>query len=209
MSSITKMMSSNVRRVVLSLPTTSRARSYITFCSAWLVSICASDTLMIERPVCSASALISDVLPVPGGPCSSRPILCGKPPTAYLPSLFWKSESSFSSASFCGNQRASNVLCCESAYRLYRIRPPLSSGGFGFDGASTVVIVYIHRLLSFRRNISALYHSTASSMKASIRAAPSSAAQNSSNMQNCSDGPLPPPLPPLGGLLPLLPSCLY
>ena len=43
--------------------------------SSWLVEMRARGTLTIERPVCCASALMSDVLPVPGGPCSSSPSL--------------------------------------------------------------------------------------------------------------------------------------
>eukprot|EP00966_Prymnesium_polylepis_P259902 6003871-Prymnesium_polylepis.2 len=62
------MMSLKVSLVVLSIPRTSSERSYMTSWSAWLVSIWARDTLMIDRPVWWASALISDVLPVPGGP---------------------------------------------------------------------------------------------------------------------------------------------
>ena len=45
--------------------------------SSWLVEMRASGTLTIDRPVCWASALIRLVLPVPGGPCRSRPSLCG------------------------------------------------------------------------------------------------------------------------------------
>eukprot|EP00964_Phaeocystis_antarctica_P023748 scaffold13279_cov56-Phaeocystis_antarctica.AAC.1 len=43
----------------------------------------------MERPVCCASALIRLVLPVPGGPCSSRPSLCGTAGPVSLGSGVW------------------------------------------------------------------------------------------------------------------------
>lgn len=49
----------------------------------WLVLICESGMEMMERSVCCARALMRDVLPVPGGPCSSSPSLWPYPGMAY------------------------------------------------------------------------------------------------------------------------------
>mmetsp|Transcript_9482 Transcript_9482/g.31432 ORF Transcript_9482/g.31432 Transcript_9482/m.31432 type:complete len:270 (+) Transcript_9482:356-1165(+) len=118
MSSITKMRSEKVRRRDGSPPMTSRVRSYMMSASCVFVCTCASETLMIERPVWWASALMSEVLPVPGGPWSRRPTFCGKPATAYLPVPRSKSASSLKSESFCGKKSDEKVLWSESACRL-------------------------------------------------------------------------------------------
>ena len=101
--------------------------------SSWFVVMRASGTFTIERPVCCANALINDVLPVPGGPCSSSPNLCGYPCTAYLPVRLTKCLSSPSSFSFSSKKRDENCFSSESLYRLNtRDALPSSSDDFEF-----------------------------------------------------------------------------
>ena len=96
--------------------------------SSWFVVIRASGTLTIERPVCCASALISDVFPVPGGPWRRSPNLCGYPCTAYLPVRFTKCLSSARSFSFSSKKSEPNCFSSESLYLLNtRVAAPSSS----------------------------------------------------------------------------------
>ena len=59
----------------MSSPGTRKLWSKMQSISSWLVLIRPSGTETTLRPVYCASALMSDVLPVPGGPCSSSPSL--------------------------------------------------------------------------------------------------------------------------------------
>ena len=57
----------------------------VLFPITWLVRMRESGTLTTLRPVWQARALIKEVFPVPGGPCSRSPSLWGYPLMAYLP----------------------------------------------------------------------------------------------------------------------------
>jgi hypothetical protein len=70
----------------------------------------------MERPVCAASALMSDVLPVPGGPCSRKPSFWGYPGMANLPRPWVKASRRSSRAALSGWKRLVNVLSSESLY---------------------------------------------------------------------------------------------
>ena len=70
------------------------------------------DSLMLTtwRRVLLAMALISDVLPVPGGPCSNTPSFFGEPLTANRPVPAWNASRSDSNSSFSGKKSESNVF---------------------------------------------------------------------------------------------------
>mmetsp|Transcript_68781 Transcript_68781/g.135156 ORF Transcript_68781/g.135156 Transcript_68781/m.135156 type:complete len:266 (-) Transcript_68781:951-1748(-) len=76
-SSITKITSLNPSLMGTSSPCTQYRWSNMMSISSWLVVILAKGTFTMDRFVCCARALISEVFPVPGGPCSKRPSLCG------------------------------------------------------------------------------------------------------------------------------------
>ena len=77
--------------------------------SSWFVLMRPSGIGAIERSNRAARALISDVLPVPGGPCSNTPSFFGEPLTANLPVPAW-SRLSDSNSSFSGKKSESNVF---------------------------------------------------------------------------------------------------
>ena len=61
-------------------------------------------------------ALISDVLPVPGGPQSSRPSLCGKPGISYLPVFFSNVSNDFRTLALSAKNNDSKVFSSERRY---------------------------------------------------------------------------------------------
>mmetsp|Transcript_13005 Transcript_13005/g.40390 ORF Transcript_13005/g.40390 Transcript_13005/m.40390 type:complete len:296 (+) Transcript_13005:380-1267(+) len=87
--------------------------SNITSMSSWLVRMRESGTEMMWRFVCAAMALTSDVLPVPGGPWSSSPSLCGKPLIANLPLRSSKCCRMLSTLSRSGKKMLLNVFSPE------------------------------------------------------------------------------------------------
>mmetsp|Transcript_24380 Transcript_24380/g.54978 ORF Transcript_24380/g.54978 Transcript_24380/m.54978 type:complete len:223 (-) Transcript_24380:746-1414(-) len=89
-SSITKITSLKPSLSGTSSPTMWYCWSNMMSISSWLVVIRAKGTFTMCRFVCCASALMSEVLPVPGGPCSRSPSLWGYPGMAYFPVLFLK-----------------------------------------------------------------------------------------------------------------------
>merc|ERR1719439_192817 len=84
--------------------------------SFWFVPTWDSLMLTTWRRVLLAMALINDVLPVPGGPQSSRPSLCGKPGISYLPALASKASREDSTRAFSLKKRESKVFSSESRY---------------------------------------------------------------------------------------------
>ena len=68
------------------------------------------------RRVLLAMALISDVLPVPGGPQSSNPNLCGKPGISYLPVLASNVSRDARTRPFSAKNNESKVFSSESRY---------------------------------------------------------------------------------------------
>ena len=64
----------------------------------------------IERPVSVASALMNDVLPVPGGPHSRKPSLAGYPGIANLPRPDTNASTRSSTAALSGWKSDANVL---------------------------------------------------------------------------------------------------
>ena len=78
--------------------------------SSWFVLMRPSGIETIERSNRAARALISDVLPVPGGPCSNTPSFFGEPLTANLPVPAWNASRSDSNSSFSGKKSESNVF---------------------------------------------------------------------------------------------------
>mmetsp|Transcript_13788 Transcript_13788/g.41010 ORF Transcript_13788/g.41010 Transcript_13788/m.41010 type:complete len:252 (+) Transcript_13788:170-925(+) len=76
-SSITKMTSLKRNLIGTSWPRIWYLLSNITSMSSAFVWMRASGTLTMFRFVWCANALIIEVLPVPGGPCSNKPNLCG------------------------------------------------------------------------------------------------------------------------------------
>mmetsp|Transcript_36517 Transcript_36517/g.102959 ORF Transcript_36517/g.102959 Transcript_36517/m.102959 type:complete len:354 (+) Transcript_36517:265-1326(+) len=76
-SSMTNMTSLKPSLMGTSSPRTAYCWSNMMSMSSWFVLMRASGTFTMERPVCWAMALMRLVLPVPGGPCSKSPSLCG------------------------------------------------------------------------------------------------------------------------------------
>mmetsp|Transcript_29959 Transcript_29959/g.54388 ORF Transcript_29959/g.54388 Transcript_29959/m.54388 type:complete len:272 (-) Transcript_29959:42-857(-) len=76
-SSITKIKSLNPSLMGSSSPTTWKDWSNTMSMSSWLVLMRLSGTFTMLRPVACAMHLIRLVFPVPGGPWSSSPSLCG------------------------------------------------------------------------------------------------------------------------------------
>mmetsp|Transcript_18463 Transcript_18463/g.52764 ORF Transcript_18463/g.52764 Transcript_18463/m.52764 type:complete len:439 (-) Transcript_18463:1042-2358(-) len=126
-SSITKMTSLKFNRTATSQSSTRYFLSKKMDMSSALVETLESGTLMMDRPVWCASALMRLVLPVPGGPCSITPSLCGYPAMEYLPVRSVKWPMRLSSDSFSWKKRLSKVFWLLSLYRLYTAPSSLPS----------------------------------------------------------------------------------
>ena len=125
-SSITKITSLKLSLIGMSSPFTANDWSNTMSISSWFVSMRASGMETTLRPVCCAMALMRDVFPVPGGPCSSRPSLCGNPLILYLPVLSMKWVINLSRRRFSLKKRQAKDLSSLSLYRLYTREGALS-----------------------------------------------------------------------------------
>merc|ERR1719359_1512405 len=83
--------------------------------SSWFVLMRPSGIETMDRSNRAARALISDVLPVPGGPCSNTPSFFGEPLTANRPVPAWNASNSASSSAFSGKKSESNVFAAARA----------------------------------------------------------------------------------------------
>mmetsp|Transcript_36020 Transcript_36020/g.110983 ORF Transcript_36020/g.110983 Transcript_36020/m.110983 type:complete len:252 (+) Transcript_36020:510-1265(+) len=119
MSSSRKMTSRNVKRwLTPSSSFVGNTRSNMMSYSSWFVFSFASGTVTMWRFVCCASALTNDVLPVPGGPCRSRPSLFGNPSIENLPRPATKSSINARISFLPEKNSESNVLSSLSLYFL-------------------------------------------------------------------------------------------
>mmetsp|Transcript_10635 Transcript_10635/g.34795 ORF Transcript_10635/g.34795 Transcript_10635/m.34795 type:complete len:231 (+) Transcript_10635:50-742(+) len=117
-SSRTKIVCRKVSDTAQSTCATLNLRSKTASMSSWFVWTLVSGIETTFRPVRCAMALMSDVLPVPGGPCNRTPSLCGNPATAYFPRFAWKASSKDRSLLLSLKKRDSKVFVSPSGYRL-------------------------------------------------------------------------------------------